>query len=749
MKGFFHYDLKNKAAENGAEILRSFLFKPTGYVSAETLAEAIESVGITAPFPDAVVIQCMNREHNDITTIAKGSVVRQALKRISKRSRVYLASYDKEGTPKNICELGITPNPNAELKSLHDYLLKNHQSVLQAGLEKLFSEKGVIQIAPSGYTFVKPSGDRSRFFLKTEEALLDSERVHFVAFSLLPRLAIRQNTFKTPVNSIYIDTMGIASVAYALRDLHWGDIAEENHVPRIETFHSHSGLVDFDAPLNGTAFCLISASQSMGLQNKWQHKTRANNDEVVTLLSVSGVKNSKLALYAVAIHQEGSEFSDTNALHDIRIVGERFHPDQIKPRKVLLKNKAHQVQEVYDLAKRWHSLDLFKLQVRKLNVVRPLYFDISPILENKETEFFEWIDKICDQYTPLSIQAVVTQNDSASIQLASEIIKRLTKKYHIKLIETEPVNESRILDGTYKPDPDRALLIISAVIGKGSRLLSISRDLRDKHFGARCYVIGFQISETQSQITTLRQNLRSPASKSRWDIVTFTTMAMGKGLGHSFESELRLGIPPEVGGTRINKISGSNDGLADDAFWPSSVDSNPLELRNDFAYWPEIEYKPDGRYAPWVFAMVTSLLQKGRENTTLPPECRLSTEAYQNVVLDPENFLRYNDGIIQSAILRAAHPHELDYSCSNELSNVVKEMLIKLFASLQKHQGEAAFEFALALRTGRLKIQKIHYDELLSSLEEPQNNVTCKQVGTLYAILGIIKKTGNDPSQEL
>jgi hypothetical protein len=746
MKGFFHYDLKSESAEGGEEKLCSFLFKPTGYVAAEALAEGIELAGIAAPFPDVIVIQCMNHEYKRITDLAKGAVVGQAIRRISKRSQVFLASYDNEGRVKDIGPVGTAAGESLEW--LRDYLRKDHQHVLQAGLEKLFAHTGVIQIAPSGYTFVKPSGDRSRLFLKTEEALSDSERVHFVAFSILPRLAARQTLLKTPVNSIFVDTMGIASVAYALRDLHWADTSGDQHIPRIESFHSHGGLENFDAPLNGTAFCLISTSQSMRLQKLWKEKTRATDDEVVTLLSVKYAENSQLALFAVDITKGEIALSDANALHDIRIVGERFYPDQIKPRKVLLRNKVHAVQELYELTKQWHTLDIFKLQVRKANVVRPLFFDILPILEKKNGEFSEWIDRICEQYVPLSIQAVVTQDDEPSIRLASEIIKRLKKKYNINLLRDTPVNESEILEGNYEPDQDRALLIVSAVIGKGTRLLSISRDLRDKHLGARCYVIGFQVAETQSQITTLKQNLKSPASKSRWDIVTYTAIAIGKGLGHSFETEMRLGIYHELINERGKKISGSNEGLTDDAFLPSSAGLCPMELRKDFAYWPEIQYVPNGRYAPWVFAIVSSLLQKAREDATLSSECRLSTEAYQNVVLDPENFLRYNDGIIQSAILRVAHPHELDYSCSSELSNTVKEILIKFFASVTKCQGEAAFEFALALRTGRLKLQKEHYEQLEAFLKSRDNSASA-QVGLLNAILGIDKGVDNLTAQVL
>jgi hypothetical protein len=736
MKGFFHYELKDAISQGGDESFLSFLFKPTGYMSSEILAEGIQFAGVVAPFPDLIIIQCASKEYSELLGVSQEPNTKQALRRISSRSKVYLISYDKNGKLEDISQVGVEEESSNEKEALKNYLVTNHQKVLSTGLTKLFSEKGVIQIAPSGFTFVKPSGDRSRIFLKTEEALSSSERVQFVAFSLLPKLAIRNKNLCIPIDSIFVDTMGIASIAYALRDLYWGDGLEQQHIPRIESFHSHSGLKDFEPPLNGTTFCLISASQSMRLQSLWKQKTRTNDDEVVTLLTIMGAENAELALYAVNITDEGEKFSKTNALHDIRIVGERFYPDQIKPREVLLKQKFHNVLKFYEIAKQWHTRDIFKLQVRDRTTVRPIYLDISHILDEQEGPFAEWVEKICNQYIPLSLQAVVAQNDDQSIELASKIIEKLKGAYNVNLIDDKPINELKISDGTLSLDKNRALLIVAAVIGKGTRLLSISRDLRDKHEGARCYVIGFQIAECQAQILTLNQNLKSPASKSRWIIETYNSLALGKGQGHSFESELEVSIRNEIADKRLGKIAGSPEGLLSDAFWPSAENLSPLELRKDFAYWPEIEYEPSGRYAPWVFAMVSALLQKAREDVSLPIECQLSTEAYQNVILNPENFLRYNDGLIQSAILRAAHPHELDYSCSGEISLTVKNILLKIFENLTTCQSEAAFEFAMALRTERLKLQGDHYEELLETLKH-KLSVTCDKSMILRTILGI------------
>jgi hypothetical protein len=94
----------------------------------------------------------------------------------------------------------------------------------------------------------------------------------------------------------------------------------------------------------------------------------------------------------------------------------------------------------------------------------------------------------------------------------------------------------------------------------------------------------------------------------------------------------------------------------------------------------------------------------------------LGTEAFQQVVLDPENFGRYNDGVIQAAILRAALPGELDYSSEVESSKYMLDLLSKVFAQSVLPQGEAAADFAMAYFLGRLKLTSEHSQRLVEQV---------------------------------
>lgn len=707
-----------------------FLFKPTGAFDVNNLAEAINKTINDQIYPDLIVLQCMSEEFKMIRSACRSNkhiVIGQSLARMSTKTEFAIASYDSNGGCNDV-EL-ISKKKLASISQrqadLLDFLKENNEKIIQAGLHELFSEKHVKLEAPRGFTFIKPSGDKAKVFLKTEEALTEIERVQFLAFSLLPRLAIRDAEFTKPVETIYIDSMAISSVAYALRDLY--KTKHKSVTPRIVSFHSHDGLNHNDNSsvgrfLEHNSYCIISASASLRLQRDWMKKTNCSQDEVITLLTIENAVDSETALYR--LKNDRSEQADIDEkLRDIRIIGERFQPDQLQPKKIILREPCHKV-ELTNLARKINAKEIFKVQVLQENSTgktHPIYVSTEALI--KQESFKEWIDKILLQYVPASTCTLIIQNDPSS-KLLSSLITRRAKLLGLP-VKWQHIFDNDIEKKSSKICKDNALLIVAGVIGKGSRLLSISRDLRDIHTGARLYVVGFQVAETLEQIRRLSQNLWFSAVKANISIERFSEMAIGSSIADSFKRESKLidssmlGIPSISDRTKI--ISGSDAGMIDSTFLPT-VSGSPLELRPDFAYWTDVKYKQNAKHAPWVLAMAASILQRAREEKTLKDDDRLSTDAFQHVVLDPENFSRYNDGIIQAAILRAAYPNELDYNCTEELSDSVRLLIEKIFGSCAMNQGEAALEFAAALKTGRLRLREEHLEKLKKFVRD--NNLT-------------------------
>ena len=78
-------------------------------------------------------------------------------------------------------------------------------------------------------------------------------------------------------------------------------------------------------------------------------------------------------------------------------------------------------------------------------------------------------------------------------------------------------------------------------------------------------------------------------------------------------------------------------------------------------------------------------------------------------------FYRFNDSMLQAAVLRAAAPAELDYSYlgTKDQSASARLLLVRMF----KDQTSPATEFALALAVGRLRISEDDKKQVLDEVD--------------------------------
>ncbi|UEP44563.1 hypothetical protein [Burkholderia sp. B21-005] len=722
MKGFFAFDCVLESSSP----LRNFhfLFKPPGTFNVANLADAIEAGLQGIHPPDVVAIICETGEAAEVKKAFEQPLLVQASNRTSNKVCLCICSFGHDGTIKQVDAL---TNPVADLERL---FRGQTAAIRTAGLKELFSARHVSVVAPPGFTFVKPSQKRSTHFLRAEEALTEVEGVQFLAFALLEKLCNRARKVGAKLDVIFVDTMGIAAVAYALRDMYCTlfDVPK----PRVVTFHSHDGIDKIDAPLHGTSFTLISASSSMNLERDWKQKVKCDATEVVTLLTLLDAKDAKDALFALPAPAGLDDKPHHKHLKDLPIVGERFAPEDLLPKSVLLRKKQHRLQEVSDFCKAFGLNGALAVQARgpiPTAKVRPIYLDGRKLLG--DLGFRSFADKLVSQQTPASVSAIVYQADEASHEIAKYCAARLQEVMN-RATPLTLISDTEIESGDAELDGTAGILVVAAVVGRGTRLLSISRDLRDVHSGARTYFIGAQIAETAAQLSALPLNLKHSASEAEIRIERFKGVAVGQGIDESFQEELqtlrnirrRLGDPFAV---RLERLAGSADGLGNAVFMPRD-DSlvTDMRLRPDFAYWDGF-YEEEQDTNAAVLATAGALLQNAREGKKFTSESdRLATDAFQQVILNPENFTRYNDGAIQAALLRCARPSELDYSREASASQFMLDLLANIFEQHNRRQGEAACEFAFALYTRKLRLQQQHLDELKARIQPKLEGSTHK-----------------------
>jgi hypothetical protein len=404
--------------------------------------------------------------------------------------------------------------------------------------------------------------------------------------------------------------------------------------------------------------------------------------------------------------------TSTAGMRQLRIYGERFQPEQIPPKKVPLALVAHKCEKAARLAGDYCNQSL--LSVNGLDSSghrRTLLVDGQVLVDSPP--FDDWLIKQLRSRVPASIQGIVFQDDPSSKQMAEKCAAYL-KELAIDL--PWGLHSSVDLDGGLTTlIAERALLIVAAVVSKGSQLLGISRDLRTSHFGSKSYLIGVQMCDTESEASFLKRNL-SQTKDGTNNFECFHVLATGGALKESLreeESAIR-GSDARAGALAYRWDARRQKGLVEDTFLPALVTQNHrLKLRPDFVFW-SCDYVESARHAPTVLATIGAILQRARTEDFRLDEHRLASDAFQQVVLDPQNFNRYNDGIIQASILRQAYSSELDYSTLPDESRFMLVLIKKLLVARNKQQGEAVAEFAFAIGSGRLKLQEDDHVALIT-----------------------------------
>jgi hypothetical protein len=707
MRGFFNYPASLSIHETDPVEFR-ILFKALGSIVEGDFAEEIKIGVQQILYPDVILVICSEEEFLAVKDVLNKDTLQVAIRRLSTRTSLYVCGFDNGGAFKKW--EAIKENGH-KAKTL---VRSRWMDLIQTGIETLLTVKGVIVPAPPGYAFVKPSGERSTHFIRTEEALADSENVAFLAFALLPRIKRRIAQGRT-LSVIYVDTMAIASVAYALRELLR---SSSFPTPQVASFHSHDGLGEIEAPIPGTSFCIISASSSLSLERRWKMVTSCYEDEVVTLLTFDTATDFKKALLAIKEPTGWKRLGpDDGTLRSLRIIGERFHPEQISAKQVVI-GIDHRVPNFEGIAEDLCDANVFRVLGRgsaPTAPLRPIYVDGDALVVS--AKFLDWVKSKLRDEVPASIQGIIFQSDSASEKLAN-----VCAAYYADMGHPLPlgcVNADKLsLDGLAL-NKHRALLVVGAVVGRGTQMLSISRDLRLLHNGSKTYLIGLQISELHAHGNFLEKNLKQTKERTNRHF-KYATIATGSGIVGAYKAEAELAKSSNDAGanflrSRLQFVEGSATGVSEPTFLPrGDARLRYLELRPDFLYWTE-KYQAGSQHAPLVLATIANMLQRAREERFQKDALRLASDTFQQVILDPQVFARFNDGIVQAAILRAAYPSELDYSSSRDTSRHMSAIIRKMITQRSKQQGEAVLELALALKTERMRLCSDHHQELYAS----------------------------------
>lgn len=590
-------------------------------------------------------------------------------------------------------------------------------SILQSGMLALFKKHNGLIVSNTAYHFVKPSGAHCSKFIRASNLLVSSGEVAFLAISLLPY-------FKPELKRIYVDTSSIAFlVSIAIRlysDFKYGP-------PAIESFESYAALNQpHDFVEDSSSLVLISATTSGSLTASLLSKTNFPNNQIVTLFHIN-LPPEQIGIFDVSDAIEDGLIS-TKSSHcefckrgskPIRIAGDQFLPENPKHELLVIR------KPVFSSRRENFFRQFAALRVLLWNRISStgdgakehFYIDVEKVVERKVDVFSESLEKAAKRYISRDLKTVITLDDAGSQALCDAI-----KPY----ICSEPENPAFIAASSLSQTEltnTGSVMVIAGAITSGRSLLAVARKLRCIHISSTIvYFVGFSKLPTHEAKVQLEKDLSQGGhelvilntcsvprikeySKTAWDWEREKLTPFGEDdpLGDTDTS-----LPGSLEARRKDVIA---DSLDSDELFLRDAQGGPLKLRRTFAFWSDLGFD-DARLSQttqadvyWTIQCVLHDLRTKSENGGL-------ATAYHTTLISPANFDRYNDGVIQACLLRAAHPVELDYRVDPVFSRQMADVCMSVIRNWDNEQGEAALEFLMALWSGRLQLLDEHINEL-------------------------------------
>jgi hypothetical protein len=666
---------------------------------------------------------------------------------------VFLCGFDYRGT---IATVTADREPSRDLTDVC-------YSAIEAFVRRQIEELDVVIPAPPEIYFDKLSGRFSSHFIRTEALLQSTSAIELLALRLLCSFNLWFDSYS--VNgadgaTIFIDTMSVWPVAEKLCQLHQvGNLASTRY--RIESFKSYDGLLTWQPPQR-PAFVIVSASTSGGLALKVKGKLSPAKAEVWTILVLAEAehdRNAGMAMQCIlsiprklagrpALDGLRSVFQPDIAVlppgtETISIVGERFLSQPARPKRVRLVHKT-----LEDSTKR------ILATIAQQNVVKaargrfdargrwalsfdfPALFNMActPDKMGRDSLLKRWLrnysapSPVAIVYpSPAGTSAVAVSNAALELAVQTEnILLELMPGAHVfKLSSNDLAASSRPLPY----DLDRcSVIVVAPVIGNGFVFKQISALLRHKQpTGPRLFLALAVLPETSQHLSQLKSDIGSVSSDDRrYEFKYQFALPVGR-LDRAVQWAEELDVLNDVVGVmaerdvtepQISARLGALEqyGVLDDAavFLPTAR-GTPLLLSTGFFLWEGSTNIEGDNFGAAVLLSIAALLQGARVAASKADETSLRTGLFQHALICPETFTRFNDAVIQAALLRAAYPAELNYSVSEEMSHDMERLLLKWLQYSDHPVGAASGEFLMAIATSKMKLRKEH---LVSVLQE-------------------------------
>ncbi|WP_268809593.1 hypothetical protein, partial [Vibrio parahaemolyticus] len=238
------------------------------------------------------------------------------------------------------------------------------------------------------------------------------------------------------------------------------------------------------------------------------------------------------------------------------------------------------------------------------------------------------------------------------------------------------------------------------------------------------YIVGFAKYNSEPEFKKLQMDLKfseGPCGFHQFHVIEKILLPINEHKENSWEKELELlkrlknkhsddvELLSELD-VRDKLLRGASSfekqGLGEELFLKSPK-NEPLVLGPTFAFWNKGDNNDYFTHQSTVYFTISSVLQRLRtveKNNGIAP----LGAGYIIRQLDPLLFDRFNEGIIQASILRAAKSRELDYSAADDKSRIIGSLIERMLMFPEAEESRGLPEILLALCTKKLQVKKDH-----------------------------------------
>ena len=572
----------------------------------------------------------------------------------------------------------------------------------------IHNTKAIIE-APHGYHFRKPSGKKTNVFARSGNLLIHQELAIVFCQCLLLRLP-------GTVKKLYIDSFTIHSFALCLQSLlaYFSRHTDNGIVvPSIESFHSYNRDANFRLPNTNDYFVIISASTSGDLRNILINQHNADSSKIVHLI---GIGTSASELNQSSIHFEERTNTDRIPVSSeiVPIDTEEFMAFFGETERVRLTQKHVPKNITDDFVDPYYTKNLHCNggMTAQLSAPKSLFSIVSEDYEGTSwsEKFTDWLKNIALYELPVSAKTIVHLDDQNSKRIGERVKEHIENRCgadSISLLSEIEFNNSCITEIS----SDSTLVIVGGEDPDLEKFSAINLRLRNWSGLNRHFILGYAFPASKRDYKQQSDDLKHSESYKKHGWSDFKVVPIGR-----LESHESLIMNYGVELDRLNELLSSNENLNIDSscgllFFPA-ISGDILTLRRGSIFFPSnSEHSKISQSL--VYLVVSASIQMARENDNqFGKGMRLKNGPFVRPVIDPLMFTRFNDGVIQAAILRALEPSELDYSNNATLSAQFRRITSRVIDSYNEESGEAVLEFLAAIASRKVALMKNDFEHI-------------------------------------